>query len=313
MSQNPTASDGSKSGFAISSGWKRKSQTTACRCGPVRPEGERGDMVGGEAEHQVGIDELALVPLLLLGAQARERAAIGGAAGGEGPGSLAMGDPALPVELRPTSLSEGRHKLHQLGMDRAAVVALVVVLHDRLPVGGHRIDETDRSPEIGQRVVGEVGLRFLELVAEGCRSLRIEMDPDETGPGLNSDVVEGQIFLVQAIALVEEWCRPEAAVEAVGPGVIGALDRPFERVRRPQFDLARFSGGVGQLRPAMPAEVDVGGEVIVAGPGDDAPIHPPRRTPGGRPGSGISSSRPTQNHWRSKTRDTSLAYQSAST
>jgi hypothetical protein len=46
-----------------------------------------------------------------------------------------MRNPVIPVEPVATGLLECRHNLAKLGMDRAAVVALVVILNDDLPIG----------------------------------------------------------------------------------------------------------------------------------------------------------------------------------
>jgi hypothetical protein len=58
----------------------------------VGPEGEGDDVVGGQAQHQVGVDQLALVAGALVVVQARERRPVALAGGGEGPGALAVGD-----------------------------------------------------------------------------------------------------------------------------------------------------------------------------------------------------------------------------
>src|SRR4029450_10158355 len=88
----------------------------------------------GPAQHQVGVDELALVAGALVVVEAGERRAVALAAGGEGPGALAVGDAPVPVQPGPAALERG-HDPAQLGVDAGAVVALVVVLGDQLPVG----------------------------------------------------------------------------------------------------------------------------------------------------------------------------------
>ena len=71
-------------------------------------------MVGGQAQHQVGAEQLALVAGALVVVQARERGPVALAGGGEGPGALAVGDAPVPVQAGPAAL-EGGHDPAQLG------------------------------------------------------------------------------------------------------------------------------------------------------------------------------------------------------
>ena len=180
-----------------------------------------------------------------------------------------MGDARLPVELRAATTLEGGHQFDELGVDRPAVVTLVVVLDDRLPVGGHRVDDAGRTSQVGERVVGQVGLGVLELIGECPRVGRVEVGPNEPSPGLDGDLVQWKVFLPQPVLLVEEGGGPEPAVERVGPGVIGALDRAVEAARGPDLGLARLALGGREHRSPMPAQVDVGGQPAVAEAGDD--------------------------------------------
>ena len=81
----------------------------------------------------------------------------------------------------------------------------------------------------------------------GAAAAGLEVDPDEPSPDLDCDVMKGQVLFVESVGLVEKWCRSEAAIEAIGPGVVGALDRAFERAGRAQMCLGWLAGGVGQL------------------------------------------------------------------
>ena len=117
------------------SGWNRNSLTIVVRSGPCGQDQERRHVLGAEAQQEVGIDQLALVADLLVLVEPVERHPVGGAAGGEGPGALAVRDAALPVELGAAALLERRDEPAELGVHRAAVVALVVVLEHHLPVG----------------------------------------------------------------------------------------------------------------------------------------------------------------------------------
>ena len=118
--------------------------------GPVdrlRPQHEGRDVVGRAGEHQVGVDQLALVAGALRLVQAGQRRPGRGAAQREGPGPLAVRDAVLPRQAG-AAAGERRDQPAQLGVDRPAVVALVVVLGDDLPVGRRR----RRTGEAGDQV-----------------------------------------------------------------------------------------------------------------------------------------------------------------
>ena len=138
------------------------------------PHVESRDVLGGEAEHEVGIYQLALVAHPLILVETGKRRPVGRAARREGPGSLAMGNAALPVELGAAPLLERRDQPAELGMHRTAVVALVVVLQDDFPVGldhvgdpvgrpaARRADTAAGGPEprrAGRRDAGRVRTR----------------------------------------------------------------------------------------------------------------------------------------------------------
>src|SRR6185503_18958856 len=93
-------------------GWvKEKVADDRGTLGPLRPYGERGDVIGREGQQEVGVDQLTLVPDLFVVVQPGKRSAAGGAGTGEGPGSIAMRNTAVPVELGPALLPEGGHDL----------------------------------------------------------------------------------------------------------------------------------------------------------------------------------------------------------
>src|SRR5580704_8962798 len=69
-----------------------------------------------------------------------------------------MRDAVVPVEV-PATAPERRDELAQLGVHRAAVVALVVVLQDHLPVRGDLVDQPVPGAKMLQRVLGEPGAR----------------------------------------------------------------------------------------------------------------------------------------------------------
>ena len=117
----------------------------------VRPQGRRGDVLGGEAQQQVGVDELALVPRALGVVEVGERCPRRRAGGGERPRPVAVRDARFPLQPA-AATAEGGDQLAQLRVDGTAVVALVVVLGEHLPVGGDVVGERDAAAELGQRV-----------------------------------------------------------------------------------------------------------------------------------------------------------------
>ena len=130
---------------------------------PVRPQRERGDVVGRQRQQQVRVDDLALVPRALLLGQAGERRAVAGAGARERERALLLRDAGVPVEPGAAPFLERGDDLAQLGVHRPAVVALVVVLHQDLPVGGHVVDDAARRAQVGQRVVRDAAGRGVEL------------------------------------------------------------------------------------------------------------------------------------------------------
>jgi hypothetical protein len=82
-------------------------------------------MVGGQAQEEIGIDDLSLVAQLLLLREGGERGAGRRAAPGKGECAGAVGNAAIPVEVGAPLLAESRNNLAQLRVNRAAVVALV--------------------------------------------------------------------------------------------------------------------------------------------------------------------------------------------
>ena len=75
-----------------------------------------------------------------------------GARGGKRVRAVTMRHPVVPIELVAAALFEGRHNLAQFRMDRAAVVALVIVLDDDFPVGFNLVGEGVTHSEVCKRV-----------------------------------------------------------------------------------------------------------------------------------------------------------------
>ncbi len=237
--------------------------------GPPRPERRQhqgGDVLGGQRQQQVGVDQLALVAHPLVVVEVGERRPLGGPALGEGPGPLPVGYAALPVKV-PTA-PEGGHQVAQLGVDRAAVVALVEVLGDDLPVGGDVVDLGRASSQVGQRVAPHALGDGAELVGQGRRLVRREVHEDPAAPGVHAHRVEPEGVAVEPL---HEGGPPQATVEAVAPGVV----RTADAARDVAGAGGSVGGGVHQRRAPVAAQVVEApqGPVLVPDQEDRLPGH----------------------------------------
>ena len=222
-------------------------------------------MVGGQAQHQVGVDELALVAGALVVVQARERRPVALAGGGEGPGALPVGDAPFPVQPGPAAL-ERRHDPAQLGMDPGAVVALVVVLGDQLPVGPHPVGEPPPDGQRLQRVARQPLGHRAELVGQGHRLARGQVEEHEPAPGRHPHRVEPEGRLVEAVDVLAPGGAQQVALQPVGPGVVRAAQRPG-LAGRPGLGTARLRRRARHhLGAAVAADVVVGPQLPRPGP-----------------------------------------------
>ena len=118
----------------------------------LRPQVERGNVIHRQAEHQVGVEELALVMGFFSVAQAGEGCPCRGARGSKRVRAVTVRHPVVPIESGTAPLFKGRHNLAELGMDGAAVIALVVVLDDDFPVGINIVSNGVTHSEVCKRV-----------------------------------------------------------------------------------------------------------------------------------------------------------------
>ena len=111
-------------------------------------------------------------------------------------------------------------------MGDLAVVALEEVLAAHLPV---RLVLRGRALEEAKRVEVEAGgrdeLRQLSEVLCERRRVGVRVDEDERPPDVDLHGHEPELRLVEAELALGARCRAERAVEAVGPRVVGALER----------------------------------------------------------------------------------------
>ena len=155
----------------------------------LRQQHERRDVVRRRRQHQVRVHQLALVPGPLRLVEAGQRS----------PGRSCRvivkvhapsrcGTP-LSQSMPVPATAEGRHQPGELGVDRAAVVALVVVLGDHLVVGGDLVAEPQTGDQLAHRVVREGARRPRHRLGQGRRR-RAEVDEDEARPVAGRDRVQ---------------------------------------------------------------------------------------------------------------------------
>src|SRR5688572_18361780 len=98
--------------------------------------------------------------------QPRKRCACRSATHRKRPGPGPMRYAVVPVETRAPALAEGRHERAELRVHRSAVIALVVVLHDDLPVRLHVVDDLRTSAQIDEWIADQPTHRAVELFTE---------------------------------------------------------------------------------------------------------------------------------------------------
>ena len=217
--------------------------------GVERPRHERRDVVGCARQPQVRVDQLALVAAALGIVEVRERASVGGAGRREGPRAVAVRDAVLPLQPDATA-AERRDEPGQLGMDRPAVVALVVVLGEHLVVGGHVVGEGEPGREARERVARETLAELDHRVVEVVRAVRRQVDEDEAAPGANRHLVQPERRRVEVLDALGVRCLEQLTVQVVGPGVVGAAQGPD--------GTGRGSGpGIGRHHLRAPVTADV--------------------------------------------------------
>ena len=218
------------------------------------------DVIAGETHEQVGVEELALVPHALVLVEGRKCAPTRRAGGREGIGPGAVRDAARPVEPGAAALAERRHDLAQLRVDAGAVVALVVVLAQRLPVGRHLVADRVTDAQIGQGIARRALRRGAELLREWHRLRGRQVQEHEAAPALHSHRVQAEEPLVESRLAGEVGSCDQAPVEIVGPLVIGAGDATGGDAAGERRRWRRGRGIATQARAAMPAHVVEGAQ-----------------------------------------------------
>src|SRR5580700_1338454 len=106
-------------------------------------------------------------------------------------------------------------------MHAAAVITLVVVLTDRLPVGSDLIADRVADDELGERIALDAGRDSSKLRGERPRLRGRQMDEDEPAPGFDAYRVEMDGALVESRHGAQVRCRDEIPIEVVRPLMIG--------------------------------------------------------------------------------------------
>ena len=119
----------------------------------------------------------------------------------------------------------GRADAAQLGVDRGAVVALLVVLDDDLPVRLERVGVGGHGDEVLGPVVGHDLLEAGGVLLERTR-LAARVDEHPAVPLHDVQLGQAELRLVEVLEVAEAAGRvAQRAVELVGPRVVGADDR----------------------------------------------------------------------------------------
>ena len=135
-------------------------------------------------------------------------------------------------------------------MDKGQVIGLAVILNREFPVAVQR--EGDRGIRTG---MDQRFFEFAPAVDQGCRGvlecrrLTTDIDKDDIPPDMRAHGNQRQVAMVDAFMAVDAGTADmrraaELTIQIIGPGVIGAGDRPAKLLRL-----------VDQDHAAMPADI----------------------------------------------------------
>src|SRR5579863_2244756 len=185
-----------------------------------------------EGEKAAGKDRVVVDPRALFGREARQRRRT--AAAVHGHAALEVAHPHRSAEHR--ALVEVvlgvavRRQLVEVRVHGGAVVALAVVMEEKLPVRVHLVDGAMDAAQLRQAPVPEPAEQPGQRGGER-RRLRREVQEDETLPDLERHWMQRIVRAVEARHLFHVGSGAQGAVEAIGPGVVRALDGRAERRR----------------------------------------------------------------------------------
>src|SRR3954451_14199271 len=128
-------------------------------------------------------------------------------------------------------------------MHARAVQALAVVLADDLPVGAHLVGTPRRPAQVAHAVALQPRHQVADVLARRPGPAR-GVEQDEPADHLAAHAVQGARSAIEVDEAVGVRRAREAAVEAVAPGVVGALQAAHAAL-----------GSVDDAGPAVPAGV----------------------------------------------------------
>jgi hypothetical protein len=191
-------------------------------------------VVGVEAEQEVRAQAVVVDAAGLLGGQTGEHAAAAAAVEGHGLGVRhelhRAADPGAGAVEVPAA--GRRADAAQLRVDLRAVVTLVIIFEDQLPVGGELVGVGRGDPHAVELVVGGEFVERAEPVGERLGDAG-DVGEHEAAPDLDAQRDEVLVGVVAAAAVL--------AGEVVGPAVVGAADL---RAARALADLHELVGAV---------------------------------------------------------------------
>src|SRR5580693_1673273 len=104
------------------------------------------------------------------------------------------------------------------------VVALVVVLADHLPVGGHLVADGMADAQLGERITVDARRHRTELLRQRRRGRGRQMHEYKAAPAREPDRIKTELCRVEAVAGGEMRGGDQPPVKIVGPLVIGTGD-----------------------------------------------------------------------------------------
>ena len=251
MSQNSIASEGSKSSRAIVAGSKNHSQITSVRSGRARPQGVEHHVVGVQRDERVREQRRSRGPSSRSSPREavdrRARACAWPLLARHRRGALAQGHRAAAPGAVAAHLLAAHVVAErvELRVDAGAVQALVVVLGDR-PSSSRR-PRRSASParaSVADAVALEVAEQLADVLARSSGASPREVDQDQArrrsraGPAIRPQQ-EGSKSSTPSMC----GAALQLAVEAVGPGVVGARSRLADAALGAPRRAARRDGG----------------------------------------------------------------------
>ena len=198
------------------------------------PQEKSRDVIAGEADHQIWKAQLTLVANFFVFAQAGKRRAIRRPLLSKSVGAGAMWNSVFPVEIRTAGLLEVGNDFTKFRVKAPAVVALVIVLHDELPIGGHIVGDAMARSKRGKRITASPFNRRPKLRPHAvffscCCGRQIQVQEEKSAPRVHSDGIQRKIFFAEAFRIFQVWRSEKLTLQIVCPLMIRAADRTGRR------------------------------------------------------------------------------------